>query len=61
MLGLKLESLGDPLVKYNFYIPQFSKENDSTIDLKIHNFLAKGVITKCDNETDEYSSPIFIR
>ena len=61
MLGLKLESLGDPLVKYNFYIPQFSKENDSTIDLKIHNFLSKGVLTKCDNETDEYSSPIFIR
>ena len=61
MLGLKLESSGDPLVKYNFYIPQFSKENDSTIDLKIHNFLAKGVITKCDNETDEFSSTIFIR
>ena len=45
--GLKLEILGDPPVKHNTYIPQFSKEDESVIDLKIQKPLAKGVITKC--------------
>ena len=45
--GLKLEILGDPPVKHNSYIPQFSKEDESVIDLEIQKPLAKGVITKC--------------
>ena len=53
MLGLKLEFLGDPLVKHNSFIPQFSKEDESTIDLEIQKLLAKGVITKCEHETGE--------
>ena len=59
--GLKLEFLGDPPVKYNSYIPQFSKEDESAVDLDIKKLLEKGVITKCENETGEYISPIFIR
>ena len=35
VLGLKLEFLSDPPEKYNSYIPQFSKENESAIDLEI--------------------------
>ena len=61
MLGLKLEFLGDPLVKHNSFIPQFSKEDESTIDLEIQKLLAKDVITKCEHETGEYISMIFIR
>ena len=60
MLGLKPEFLDEPQVKHNFYIPEFSKI-ESAIDLEIQNLLAKGVITKCERETDEYISPIFIR
>ena len=45
--GLKLEFLGHPPVKHNYYIPQFSKEDESVIDLEIQKPLAKGVITKC--------------
>ena len=61
VLGLKLEFLDDPPVKYNSYIPQFSKEDESSIDLEIQKLLAKGVIIKCEHETGEYISPIFIR
>ena len=61
MLSLKLEFLGDPPVKHNSYIPQFSEEDESAVDLEIKTLLAKGVITKCEHETDEYISPIFIR
>ena len=42
MSGLKLEFLGDPPVKHNSYIPQFSKEDESAIDLEIKKLLAKG-------------------
>ena len=56
MSGLKLEFLGDPPVKQNSYIPQFSKEDESAVDLEIKKLLAKGVIIKCEN-----ISPIFIR
>ena len=58
---LKLEFLGDPPVKHNAYIPQFSKEDEPAIDLEIQKLLAKGVITKCGHETDKCISPIFIR
>ena len=61
VLGLKLEFFGDPPVKHNSYIPQFSKEDESAIDLESQKLLAKGVITKCEHETGEYISPIFIR
>ena len=61
VLGLKLEFLGDPPVKHNSCIPQFSKEDESAVDLEIKKLLAKGVITKCENETGEYISPIFTR
>ena len=61
VLGLKLEFLGDPPVKHNSYIPQFSKEDEAATDLEIQKLLAKGVITKCEHETGEYISPIFIR
>ena len=61
VLGLKLEFLGDPPVKYNSYIPQFSKQDESATDLVIQKLLAKGVITKCEHETGEYTSPIFIK
>ena len=60
VLGLKLKFLGDPPVKNNSYIPKFSKEHESAIDLEIQKLLAKGVITKCEHETGEYISPIFI-
>ena len=59
--GLKLEFLGDPLVEHNSYIPQFSKKDESAVDLEIKKLLAKGVITKCEHETVEYISQIFIR
>ena len=61
VLGLKLEFFGDPPVKHNSHIPQFSKEDESAIDLESQKLLAKGVITKCEHETGEYISPIFIR
>ena len=35
VLGLKLEFLGDPPVKHNSYIPQFSKEDEAATDLEI--------------------------
>ena len=66
-LGFKLEFLVDPPVKHNSYtpqnsyIPQFPEEFESAIDLEIQKLLAKGVITKCEHETGEYISPIFIR
>ena len=59
--GLKLEFLGDPPVKHNFYIPQFSKEDEPAIDLEIQKLLAKDVITERGHKTGEYISPIFIR
>ena len=61
VLALKLEFLGNPPVKHNSYIPQFSKENESAIDLEIQKLLAKGVITKCEHETGEDISPVLIR
>ena len=61
VLGPKLEILGDPPVKHNSYIPQFSKEDESAADLEIQKLFAKDVITKCEHETGEYISPIFIR
>ena len=60
-LGLKLEFLGDPSQKFNFYIPHFSKEDESAISLEIQKLVAKGVITKFEHDTGEYISPIFIR
>ena len=35
VLGLKLEFLDDPPVKHNSYLPHFSKEDESAIDLEI--------------------------
>ena len=61
VFALKLEFLGDPLIKHNSYITQFSKEDESTVDLEIKRLSAKGVLTKCEHETGEYISPIFIR
>ena len=61
VLALKLEFLGDPLIKHNSYIPQFSKEDESAVDLEIKRLSAKCVLTKCEHETGEYISPIFIR
>ena len=61
MLGFKLEFLGDPPEKHNSYIPQFSKEDECAKDLEIQKLLAKGVITKCEHETGENISSIFIR
>ena len=60
-MGLKLEFLGNLPVKYNSFIPQFSKEEEPAIDLEIQKLLAKGAITKCEHESDEYISPIFVR
>ena len=56
VLGLKLEFLGDPPVKSNSYIPQFSKQVESATDLEIQKLLVKDVITKCEHETGEYTS-----
>ena len=61
MLGLKPEFLGDPPAKQISYIPQFSKEDESVINLEIQKLLSKGVITKCEHENGENISPIFIR
>ena len=61
VMGLKLESLGQTPVKHNSCIPQFSKEDESVIDLEIHKLSAKGAITKYEHETGEYISPIFKR
>ena len=54
VLALKLEFLSDPPVKDNSYIPRFSKEDQSAIDLEVQKLLVKGVITKCEHETGEY-------
>ena len=59
-LGLKLEFLGDPPVKRNSYIAQFSQKDESAIDLEIQKHLAKGVVINCEHETGEYISPTFI-
>ena len=56
VLGLKLEYLGDPPKKHNSYIPQFSKKDQSAINLGIQKLLAKGVITKCEHLTDTYKT-----
>ena len=56
VLGLKLEYLGDPPKKHNSYIPQFSKKDQSAINLGIQKLLAKGVITKCEHLTDTYNT-----
>ena len=61
VLDLKPEFLGDPLVKHNSYIHQFSKEDESMIDLEIQKHLAKGIITKCEHDTAECISLIFIK
>ena len=58
---MKLEFLGDPLIKHKYYVFQFSKEGESAIDLESQKLLAKGVITKCAHETGKYISPIFVR
>ena len=50
VLGLKLGYLGDPPEKRNSYIPQFSKEEDSAINLEIQKLLAKVVITKYEQK-----------
>ena len=50
VLGLKLEFLGDPPEKHNSYIPQFSEEENSAINLEIQKLLAKGVITKYEQK-----------
>ena len=61
MLALKLEFLGDPSIEHNSYIPKFSKEHESAINLEIQKLLAKNAITKCEHKTGEYTSPIIIR
>ena len=58
---MKLEFLGDPLIKHKYYVFQFSKEGESAIDLESQKLLAKGIITKCAHETGKYISPIFVR
>ena len=50
--------MGDPPEKHNSYIPQFSQDDDSAINLEIQKLLATGVIIKCEHETGEYISPI---
>ena len=50
VLSLKLEFFGDPPVKHNSFIRQFSKEDESAIDLESQKLLAKGVLTKCEHE-----------
>ena len=42
VLGLKLEFLGDSPVKHNSCISQFSKEDESAINLDVEKLLAKG-------------------
>ena len=54
-------TLGWPTSKTNTNITEFSKEDESAIDLEIQKLLAKCIITKCEHETGEYISPIFIR
>ena len=61
VLGLKLGFLGDQPVKYNSYFSQFSKGDESVINLEIQKVLTKDVITKCEQETGEHISFIFIR
>ena len=61
VLGLKLGFLGDQPVKYNSYFSQFSKGDESVINLEIQKVLTKDVITKCEQETGEHISLIFIR
>ena len=61
VLVWELEFLGGQPEKHNPYIPQFSKEDKSAINLEIQKLLAKGVITKCEYETSEYMSSIFIK
>ena len=51
MVGLKFEFLGDPLIKHNTYIFQFSKDDEPAIDLEIQELLPKDVITKYEHET----------
>ena len=52
VLGLGLEFLGDLPVEHNSYIPQFSKKDESAVDLVIKKLFAKDVITKCEDEVD---------
>ena len=59
--SLELEIFGDPPVKHNSYISKSSKDDESTVNLEIQKLLAKYVITKCEHETGEYISPMFIR
>ena len=59
VLGLKLKFFGDPPAKYSFYIPL--KLEVHFINLEILKLLAKGIITKCEQETGEYISPILTR
>ena len=61
MLGLKLKFLVDPPEKSNSYIPQFSKEDESAINLEIQKLLTKGFITKCEHCTGEYISSTFTK
>ena len=42
VLGLKLEFLGDSPVKHNSCISQFSKEDESAINLDVQKLSAKG-------------------
>ena len=53
--------MGDPPVKHDSYIPQFSKKDEPAVDLVIQKLLTKGIITKRKHETGEYTSPILIR
>ena len=59
--GLELEIFGDTPVKHNSYISKSSKDDESSVNLEIQKLLAKCVITKCEHETGEYISPVFIR
>ena len=58
---MKLNFENEPPEKYNSYEPHFSKEDEHSIDTEINKLLSKGIIEKCEHETGEYISPIFIR
>ena len=53
--------MGDPPVKHNSSLPQFSKEDEFSINLETQKLLAKGVRTKCEHGTGDYISSIFTR
>ena len=53
--------MGNPPAEHNSSLPQFSKEDEFSINLETQKLLAKGVRTKCEHGTADYISSIFIR